>query len=225
MANRFQNNQHRLAYGFIASRDGEYCLICKRGHEKVKLQIDHADNNTSNWESDNLHFLCQRHNLRFRSVPVTEKLRTIQLHSAKNEREREKRYGSISTKVAKDTIDYQSGSVEMKANSIFEPRFTEWLLRNLPMSKDEAIHSGAHIAGCSSLTTERYLKKLISAAGPLQELRDGMNVPIIDFKADLKQPANDDSEPDKACGSNAPDDTVSNQKGYHFRPPKGEIRN
>ena len=70
MANRFQINQHRMAYGFIASRDGEYCLICKRGPGKVKLQIDHADNNPSNWEPDNLHLLCQTHNLQLRSVPV-----------------------------------------------------------------------------------------------------------------------------------------------------------
>jgi len=46
MANRFQVNQHRLAYSFIASRDGDYCLICKRGpNDQVPLQIDHADNN------------------------------------------------------------------------------------------------------------------------------------------------------------------------------------
>ena len=50
MANQFQANQHRIAYGFIASRDGEYCLISKLGPEKVKLQIAHADNNTSIWE-------------------------------------------------------------------------------------------------------------------------------------------------------------------------------
>lgn len=83
MANRFQINQHRMAYGFIASRDGEYCLICKRGPGKVKLQIDHADNNPSNWEPDNLHLLCQTHNLQLRSVPVVKKLRTIRWHSAK----------------------------------------------------------------------------------------------------------------------------------------------
>jgi len=84
MANRFQINQHRVAYDLIASRDGEYCLICKSGPDKVKLQIDHADNNPSNWEADNLHLLCQTHNLQFRSVPVAEKLRTIREHSANN---------------------------------------------------------------------------------------------------------------------------------------------
>ena len=203
MANRFQVNQHRLAYSFIASRDGEYCLICKRGSGKVKLQIDHADNNPSNWEADNLHLLCQAHNLQLRVVPVNKKLRTIRWHSAKNVCEREKRYGSISTKVAKDTIDYRSGSVEMKANSMFEPVFTEWLLTNLPMVRDEARYSGAQIAGCSPITCERYLKKLTSAVGPLREFKNAMGIATVDFKPELKQASTDTFEPSKQRGRNA----------------------
>lgn len=160
MANRFQANQHRLAHGLIASRDGEYCLICKRGPEKVKLQIDHVDNNPSNWAPDNLHLLCQEHNLQLRIVPLAKKLRIIRWHSAKNVCVRERKYGSLSTKVAKDTLDYQSGSVEMKANNMFEPIFTEWLLTHLPMVKDEAKYSGAQVTGCSPATIDRYLKKL-----------------------------------------------------------------
>ena len=186
MANRFQANQHHLAYDFIASRDGEYCLICKRGPGKVKLQIDHADNNPSNWAPDNLHLLCQTHNLQLRGVPVTKKLRAIRWHSANNVCVREKKYGSISSKVAKDTLDYQSGSVEMKANSMFEPVFTEWLLTHLPMSIDEATYSGAHVTGCSPATTKRYLKKLTSAAGPLREFKGAMGTVTVDFKSDFK---------------------------------------
>ena len=203
MANRFQVNQHRLAYSFIASRDGEYCLICKRGPGKVKLQIDHADNNPSNWEADNLHLLCQTHNLQLRVVPVKKKLRTIRWHSAKNVCVREKRYGSISTKVAKDTIDYRSGSVEMKANSMFEPVFTEWLLTNLPIVKDEAKYSGAQITGCSPMTCERYLKKLTSAVGPLWEFKNVMGITTVDFKPELKQVPTDILEPSKKRGRNA----------------------
>jgi hypothetical protein len=212
MANRFQINQHRMAYCFIASRDGEYCLICKRGPGKVKLQIDHADNNPSNWEPDNLHLLCQTHNLQLRSVPVAKKLRTIRWHSAKNVCVRERRYGSISTKVAKDTLEYRSGSVEMKANSMFEPVFTEWLLQNLPMPKSEAIYSGAQIAGCNPVTCERYLKKLTSAAGPLNEFRDDMGTATIDFKPDLKQAPTDSLEPSKLRGRGATANTVPERR-------------
>jgi hypothetical protein len=187
VANRFQDNQHRLAYNFIASRDGKYCLICKRSPERVKLQIDHADNNPSNWAPDNLHLLCQQHNLQLRNVSLNKKLRTIRWHSANNVCVRERKHGSISTKVAKDTLDYRSGSEEMKANSMFEPVFTEWLLANLPMSKDEAKYSGAQVAGCSPATSDRYLKKLTSAVGPLREFKDEMGIVTVDFKPELKQ--------------------------------------
>ncbi len=200
MANRFQINQHRLAYNFIASRDGEYCLICKAGPDTAKLQIDHADNNPSNWQPDNLHLLCQTHNLEFRFLPVGKKLHVIGLYSAKNVCMYERRYGSISSKVAKDVLDYRSGSVEMKANSMFEPVFTEWLLKNLPMAKNEAINSGALIAGCSPATSDRYLKKLTSAAGPLEEFRDGMGTATIDFKPDLKHVSSDYPKPNKLRG-------------------------
>jgi len=88
----------------------------------------------------------------------------------------------------------------MKANSMFEPVFTEWLLKNLPMTKSEAINSGALVAGCSPATSERYLKKLTSAAGPLTEYRNGMNIATIDFKSDLKQSMDESPEPDKPRG-------------------------
>lgn len=217
MANRFQVNQHRVVYNLIASRDGEYCLICKRGPDKVKLQIDHADNNTCNLEGNNLHLLCQEHNLQFRGMPVAEKLRIIEEHSAKNVCVLERKYGSISSKVAKDKLDYESGSVEMKANSMFEPVFNEWLMKNLPMSKSEAIHSGAYIVGCSPATCERYLKKLTCAAGPLQEYKNAMNVMMVDLKDELKQPSSREqqesggggSNEDSASSSNASEEAVS----------------
>jgi len=213
MANRFQVNQHRLAYSFIASRDGEYCLICKRTPEKVKVQIDHADNNPSNWDPENLHLLCQTHNLQLRVVPVAKKLRTIRWHSANNVCVRERKYGSISTKVAKDTLDYRSGSVEMKANSMFEPVFTEWILKNLPMPKSEAIYSGAQIAGCNPVTCERYLKRLTSAAGPLREFRDAMGASTVDFKPDIQQPHKDYYESRKRRGRAAASDIMPEPVG------------
>jgi len=200
MANRFQANQHRLAYGFIASRDGEYCLICKRGTGRVKLQIDHADNDPSNWTPDNLHLLCQTHNLQLRGIPVKKKLHTLCWYSAKNVCVRERTYGSIGTKVAKDTLDYRTGSVEMKANSLFEPAFTEWLLANLPMVREEAQYSGAQVVGCSPETAKRYMKKLTSAAGPLREFKNGMGTTMVGFKPDFESPRLNSPEPGKRRG-------------------------
>ena len=77
MPNRFQRAQHEIAYGFIAARDGEYCLICKgegklKKPPEVKLQIDHADDNPKNWDPGNLHLLCQKHNLEMRKLTSAE---------------------------------------------------------------------------------------------------------------------------------------------------------
>ena len=120
---------------------------------------------------------------------------------------RERKYGSIRTKVVKDTLDYQAGSVEMKANSMFEPVFTEWLLQNLPMPRNEAIYSGAQIAGCNPITCERYLKKLTSAAGPLMEFKNAMRTIIVDFKSDIKQAPTDSAKLGKQRCRNVTEDT------------------
>ena len=190
MANRFQINQHHLAYGFIVSRDGEYCLICKCGIDKVKLQIDHADNDPSNWEPENLHLLCQNHNLQLRCISVTDKLRTLRSHSAKNVCGSENSHSGVKT--LKDTVNYWSGSVEMRANSLFEPAFTEWLFAHLPIAREDAQYSGAQVVGCSPETATRYLKKLTSTAGPLFEFKDNMGITMIDFKQRNKVQENDD---------------------------------
>ena len=81
MPNRFQINQHRLAYSFIASIDGDHCLICKASPDKAKLQIDHADNNPFNWDPLNLHLLCQAHNLLFRGVPGSSRRARLRISS------------------------------------------------------------------------------------------------------------------------------------------------
>ncbi len=91
----------------------------------------------------------------------------------------------------------------MKANLTFEPVFTEWLLANLPMSRDEAKNSGAQVAGCSPATTDRYLKKLTSAVGPLREFKDAMHVVTVDFKPEVRQPPLSNTESGKQCGRTA----------------------
>jgi len=112
----------------------------------------------------------------------------------------------------------------MKANSMFEPVFTEWLLQNLPMPKSEAIYSGAQIAGCNPVTCERYLKKLASAAGPLNEFRNGMGIATIEFKPDLKQASTDSLEPGKLRCRGALADTVHEPRKHRSKRPRQEVK-
>jgi len=185
MANRFQIRQHDIAYKFIAARDGEYCLQCKK-KPPVKLQIDHADNNPDNWDPENLHLLCQKHNLEFRGKPAAEHKKAIRDYSANNERERARERGRENTHLVKDMVDFRNASPEMKANSYYETQFREWLLTVIReqrlITKVEASNSGAEVVGCSPLTANRYLAKLTSSVGPLRESKDATGTVIISFK-------------------------------------------
>jgi len=188
MANRFQTNQHMIAYNFIAARDGEYCLepSCRKAPPYVKLQIDHADNDINNWEPENLHLFCQRHNLSMRSLTRTVKVNLINKYSAENECVRAREFGNTSTQAVREMVDYREGSAEMQANSFYETQYREWLLTyirtNQFIAKDDAVYAGAEMVGCSPTTSERYLKKLCSSAGPLMKHKDGTGTVVIVFR-------------------------------------------
>jgi len=188
MPNRFQVKVYKIFYDYIAARDGEYCLIGRIGHKKCrgKLQIDHADSNPRNWNYDNLHLLCQKHNLEMRNRTSDEHLRIIRAYSAKNVRESVRERGIESTHILKAIVNYSQGSIEMQANSICERIFIDWILTEIKrlgqLLKKEAINSGAAVAGCSTVTASRYLDKLTCSVGPLQESRDQTGTVIISFR-------------------------------------------
>jgi len=186
MANRFQIRQHDLAYRFIAARDGEHCLSCNKKPPAIKLTIDHADNNPENWDPENLHLLCQKHNLELRGKPAGEHKRLIRAYSANNERERARERGRENTNVVKDLVDFRNASPEMKANSYYETQYREWVLTVIReqrfITKVEAVNSGAEVVGCSPLTANRYLAKLTSSVGPLRESKDATGTVIISFR-------------------------------------------
>jgi len=187
MANRLQIKQHELAYSFIKARDGEYCLQC-RVHPLLgkPLQIDHADNDPMNWDPNNVHLLCQAHNLEMRGKTVQEHKELIEFYSARNERERERDRGTEATSRVKDLVDFRNASPEMKANSYYENQYRDWLLTEIKekkaVTKDDAINSGAEVIGSSPLSTTRYLKKMTSSAGVLKEIKDAMGNTMITFK-------------------------------------------
>jgi hypothetical protein len=192
MPNRFQEAQHNLAYNFICKNDGEYCLACyiekglKHKPPAIKLQIDHADNNPSNWSPYNLHFLCQTHNLKMRKLTSIEHKKLIENYSAKNERVRARENFNIPTILAKEIIDYTNGSPEMQANSLFEQKWLDfmhaWIRTNGSIPKEEAINSGALIAGCNPSTTTRYLSKYTASLSCFKISRDSSGAKIVVYR-------------------------------------------
>ena len=195
MPNRFQTNQYRLAYSFIAQRDGEYCLGCAyhgnhRGPPGVPLEIDHADSNPENWDPDNLHLLCRSCNLLLRSKTSEEHRTVLKIYGAKNVCVRESERVGDATRWARNAVDYLSGSPEMQANSFYEVRYRNWLIETIEkfkhISKDEAEHSGAEVVGCSPASAGRYLKKMCSAAGVFEKYRDDDGVIQVRYKYSVR---------------------------------------
>ncbi len=188
MPKRFQPNVKNWVYRYLVLRDGEKCLICGAKPKKGKLlDIDHADNDTTNNEPSNLHLLCHKCNCSLRSKSSKNHVRFVAKHSAKNERERERERGNSQTSIVKELIDYRKGSPEMQANACFEVQFREWILTQVKdwgsYPKTDAMATGAEYVGCSPLTIGRYISKLVSDVGPLELATNGMNIQVLQLKA------------------------------------------
>jgi hypothetical protein len=184
--NRWSRNTYQWAYRFLAQRDGEHCVICGASKGKAQLEIDHIDGNPLNSHPDNLCLLCKKHNCQMRSKKAAEHKRIIERYRLQNESEREIALASPATHFAKEVLDYHNGSEEMKANSIFESSFVDWLNDRLTQDKEvprkEVITGGAFHAGCSLLTTTRYLDKLTCENGPLYEATDAFGRKVVRLK-------------------------------------------
>lgn len=189
MPNRYTVKERDTLYKFIAARDGEYCLTCRAlPTEEKPLQIDHANDDPTDWDPDNLHLACWRCNNEFKTMSTEDHIETVKYYSALNESERLRESGHPSGEMVKELVDYRSGSIEMQANSYFEKAYIRWIIRYIIehgfISKQEAIDSGAQEVGCSTISAERYLRKLKAATlkAPLKEIRDATGTRIIVFK-------------------------------------------
>jgi len=167
--------------------DGEYCVICgpsSRG--KSQLEIDHINGDPSNSDPDNLCLLCKKHNCQMRGKTAAEHKRIIERYRLQNESEREIVLASPATQLVREVADYPSGSEEMRVNSISEPRFLDWVHRQVTPDKEapkkDLIAAGAYYAGCSTETAQRYLDKLTSSIGPLYEATDAFGIRVIRVK-------------------------------------------
>ena len=185
MPNRLQVNQHDIAYNFLSAYEGEYCLVGKVGHKKCEgpLQIDHADNDPSNWKPGNIHLVCRKHNLGLRKITTKEHKALMARYCAKNASEREKTKGDTPGDVLASMVDYSSGSPEMQVNTRCKILFADWVIQLInkhgQWPKIDVINAGAHITGCNPQTSRRYLDALTSSVGPFRESQDETGTTII----------------------------------------------
>jgi hypothetical protein len=172
------------AYRYLVIRDGEQCARCfEIPTTQNTLDIDHIDGNPHNNEPDNLRLLCRSCN-----VALGNKARPLSSDKYVCEREREE--GKASTRVGREVVSYREGSPEMQANVLYELDFRKWILGMIAergfINKMDAIAAGAEVVGCSPATTQRYLAKLTSSVGPLQETRDMLKDIVLVLKDHLK---------------------------------------
>jgi hypothetical protein len=193
MANRYQQNQYNLAYKMIAERDGEYCLACfietgqRRGPQSVRIEIDHADSDPFNWDPQNVHFLCKTHNIKFRSLSVQQHVSRMATYSAENVRVRMRTGEYLSS--TKLLGVYETGSPEMKINSIAERKWLEfmheWLDVNGSIAKEDAVNAGAIAADDVNIqTTQRYYIKHTSVLGRFKEIKQN-GIKYVIFRDEL----------------------------------------
>ena len=190
---RWTVNTRVWAYRYLVLRDGEQCSLCHANMTaqnvtaQNKLDIDHIDGNPHNNHPANLRLLCRSCNVK----AGHQHRRRSQQRSAL--REREKRDGRPSTRIARKDANYREGSPEMQANLLYEVPFRRWLMRKVRTEggydRTTAIAEGAEVVGCSPLTTARYITKLTSPSGPLLEIDDALCHRILVLKPHLQTPA------------------------------------
>ena len=128
-------------YLYLVARDGEKCALADKNC-KGKLVIDHIKGAEFGDDPTNLRLLCESHNRRRtnNSVSVSEKIESL-----------------------KDSVDYQSGSAEMKVNEYAEPQWVAWVQSILrargEMPRDDLVAGGALACQISVATSKRYLDK------------------------------------------------------------------
>ncbi|MCJ7654945.1 MAG: HNH endonuclease [Dehalococcoidia bacterium] len=162
-------------------RDGEQCRLCRKiPTTRNGLDIDHIDGDKNNYAPTNLRLLCRSCNVMLGNKSRLHKKTSL---GPSDRREREREEGNPSTRLVKEAVDYKGGSVEMQASFLFELDYREWVLaqvkRGGALLKKEAIFAGAELVGCSPTTTSKYLAKLTSAAGPLEECRDKLGDTLL----------------------------------------------
>lgn len=185
MPNRYQTITRSWIYRFLAIRDGERCLKCGKTPPKTPLTIDHSDNNEFNSDPDNLSLLCQGCNNFMRKLSALAHRKLI-LKLRANLCVCVNGNTGGNTELNKTVLDYEQGSIEMKANGMFEVKYRDWIISVIKARgsylKKEAITSGAEVVGCSSATITRYLEKLTSEAGILAEKKNSLRQTVIMFK-------------------------------------------
>lgn len=194
MPRRWGTKTRTWAYRFLVLRDGELCARCFEIPTTLNaLDIDHINGIPWDDDPDNLRLLCRRCNVTLENqARVTRNHKEPPSDQRESEKvERERREGQSATRIVREEVNYRQGEVSMQANALFEVSFRSWLIPLIREGghylKTDAVAAGAEQVGCSPLTTSRYLAKLTSSSGPLEEVKDLLGNMMLQLKAHLRE--------------------------------------
>ncbi len=205
MGNRFSRAKRQRLYDQILARaDLDECGRCgKKPEREYGLTLEHIDGNRDRHDLDNLRLLCASCNTKGQMEERARKAKLWEAHrnpsnpttgarrtpSPKGGRvvERERETESLTPQQKRDrAVRPDEGSPEMRASEVYRTVYRNWLDDQLSdegkVSKEDAIYSGAFVVGCSSQTTERYLRIWCSPAGDLEEVADATGLKVIRCK-------------------------------------------
>ena len=192
MANRIGNPQRERLYPYVVKVHGNYCIACfvekhiRRGPPSIKLELDHANGDETDWSPGNIYPVCKVQNLEFRGMKPAAHKKLLERYSIQNERERERNNFSTRKTMVKEEANYQCGPPEMKANSKFEPSWLTFIHDQVgsdgSIKKEDAISGGAHFSGCAVQTSRNYLVKYTSPWSCFKEDIDSSGARIIVYR-------------------------------------------
>ena len=148
------NSRDRKAvYNYLARTHGEMCNLCKIDGNSKTLVVDHIDNNNSNNHPENVQLLCRRCN--YKKNPRI------------SEREPLDNCESVCPPIHYISFIHHENEIERskKKEPLFRKYVIEKIESNLEWEVEDLINSGAEKTGISTITAERYLKKMCSSEG------------------------------------------------------------
>lgn len=144
-------------YSILVIRDGEHCQRCMALPPKIKLVIDHKDNNNSNNDLFNLQLLCRRCNY------LKNPRRPLDL----SERE-------------------DDGESELQKGRRLRPLVRSFIFHEIhergEVPEKELLDAGAEEFACSQITIKRILDAMCSFRGLLERVLR-VRIAIIRYKS------------------------------------------
>lgn len=154
-------------YPVLVKEEGERCVVCGQGPPEKYLEVDAKDGNHKHSVRSNVQLMCRSDNRR------------------KNPRGKARRKAPLDSSIIEQPLP---SSAEFQKNKQAEPKFRHWLYdmvkKNGRVPLNQAIHSGAEVAGISPVTAKRYLMKLCSEAGAFVIITDTtLDCKVVEFRS------------------------------------------